>query len=213
MGANTKKTQQSVPYALVLAAGGSQRLGRSKQLLRLKNETLLRRCCRIAGELCKDHVYVVLGAEYERASAEVADLPLKVVHNPDWESGMASSLAAGVSALPSRAAAVLILLCDQPLLGAQQLASLIRLWQRRPDTIIAGAYAGTLGVPAIFPRAWFDALQRQSGDRGARELLREHTADVVSVILPEAGWDLDTPADLAAIETCLGQSLEENESA
>lgn len=202
-----KQESQPILYALVLAAGSSQRLGRPKQLLQLDDETLLRRCCRVAGELCDDHVYVVLGADFERMQKEIADQSLEIVHNPDWESGIGSSLAAGISALPKQASAVLILLCDQPLVGTQLLAPLVRLWQRRPDSIIAGAYVGTLGVPAIFPRAWFKELQAQNGDRGARELLRSNAADVVSVVLPEAGWDLDTPADVSAIETWLGRTL------
>lgn len=189
-------------HGLVLAAGGSQRLGQFKQLLRIGDETLLHRVCRQAQDICPQ-VTVVLGAESALMTEAIIDLPLARIINPDWSSGMASSLRAGILALPATADAVLVLLCDQPAITEKHLQALVTHWQQQPDSIIAAAYAGIRGVPAIFPRARFPDLLSLSGDTGARALLNADALPVVGMDMAEARYDLDTDADIAVLEELL----------
>src|SRR6476661_1956002 len=103
--------------ALLLAAGGSSRLGEPKQLIKYEGKSLLRRaadCALAAG--CNETI-VVLGAAAEACTRELEGLPVRVVINEAWERGMSSSIGAGMSALEQiqpAAEAVLITLCDQP---------------------------------------------------------------------------------------------------
>lgn len=189
-------------HGLVLAAGGSSRLGQSKQLLKIDNETLLHRVCRQARHVCPE-VTVVLGAEAAQMTEAIADLPLARIINPDWASGLASSLKAGLLNLPATADGVLVLLCDQPAVDAEHLQVLVTRWQQQPDIIVAAGYHDVNGVPAIFPRAYFVDLLSLSGDTGARALLNMDTYPVVSMDMPVAAYDVDTEADITALEQLL----------
>ena len=186
-------------HALVLAAGGSSRLGQPKQQLRFRGSTLLRRAVTAAAAVCPDRVTVVLGPHAGELEASMRGLAAGVVINPDWRQGLSASLRSGLGAVPEDCGAVLITLCDQPLVGSRQLSGLVARWRVEPGRIAASAYADTLGVPAVFPRALFGELAGLEGDRGARSLLRRHAEQVQAVPVPEAACDVDTPADLKAL--------------
>ena len=180
---------------LVLAAGSSSRLGRCKQLLKLRSETLAHRVARQALSCCTGPVVCVLGAEAEAISAVVEDLPIQTCLNRNWKSGMASSLRCGIAALPDTVAGVMVLLCDQHRIETSDLKRLLAAWQG--DEMVAAAYRGMLGAPAIFPRRHFDQLSALRGDQGARKLLRCSDETPVAIRMPAAGFDIDTSADLA----------------
>ncbi len=180
---------------VILAAGGSSRLGAPKQLVQIDGSSLLARAARaLTGSQCTDRA-VVLGAHRAALSAEIAGTGLDVIANDDWSSGMASSVRAAVrwaSALPCNG--LLLMVCDQPHLTAAHLDALIARFNTERRTI-GSAYAGTIGVPAIFERARFPELAALEGDRGARALLR----DAASIDWPDGAIDVDTAADLARI--------------
>ena len=187
--------------AIVLAAGASGRLGRSKQLLRVDGETLIHRAARLALSTGPLVTLVVVGADADKVAAEVGDLDVQRVDCADWQSGMGASLRAGIGALPAACAGALVVLCDQPALDSTHLQRLCAAWQSGPDRAAASAYAGHIGVPALLPRAWFGEVQQVAGgDRGARDLLvRRH--DQVAVVRNEAlARDIDRSSDLAAID-------------
>lgn len=180
---------------LLLAAGGSRRLGRPKQLLRLGGVPLVRRQAEALAHLA-DSVLVVTGADGERVSAALDALPVSLLRNPAWRAGMGGSLAAGVAALPASADAVLVLLCDQYRVGATELAGLREAWLEQPLRIVAACWDGLCGPPAIFPRHRFPALEALRGEGGARSLLRAAGADLIRFDCPAAAHDLDTGEDL-----------------
>ena len=187
-------------WTIVLAAGGSSRLGRPKQFVRVRGRALLARTLATAQQLTPRRVIVVLGASRARARAVVRrNSPHTiVVANARWRDGMSGSLARGIAALPRRARAALLLTVDQPDVGARALRRLVARWALRPARPAAASYAGRLGVPAILTRrVWRDA-RRASGDVGAREVLRGNAGRVTHVALPEAAIDIDTQADLDA---------------
>lgn len=185
-------------WSLVLAAGGSRRLGAPKQLLRIRGRTLLSRIISAAEAVTPGRVVVVIGADALRMRLLIRrhHRGTHSVDNSRWAKGMAGSLQVGLSVLPLRASAVLLLLSDQPAVGAASLHRLIRAWRRRPGKAAAAVYAGVVGVPAILPRTLWKDARRLRGDEGARRLLRIEEMPFAAVHMPEAAWDIDTPEDL-----------------
>jgi len=175
--------------AILLAAGASRRLGTPKQLARWRGESLLRRAAKAAAA-CHP-LLVVTGCRAEAMAAELEGISATLVDNPAWEEGMASSLRAGVAALPADAPGALFLVCDQPAVDADLVARLLGAWKGDP---VACVYGGVRGVPAILPARLFPAVLALRGDRGARALLAG--ADVAEVAFPEGAWDVDEPGDL-----------------
>jgi molybdenum cofactor cytidylyltransferase len=183
-------------------------LGHPKQLVVYAGEPLVVRAAQAALEAGASPVIVVIGGNPEAVRAPLAALPVLVVENVEWASGMGSSIAAGVSALVSHsplARGVLVTLADQPLVDALALRRLFNAWAASwsgstdgdsAAAIAAAAYAGTVGVPAVFGSAHFDALCSLPAAAGAARLLRTPDARVRRVSMPEAVLDLDTPSDL-----------------
>ncbi|MGH8172990.1 MAG: nucleotidyltransferase family protein [Rhodanobacteraceae bacterium] len=181
---------------LVLAAGSSKRLGRSKQLIEIDGEPLLRRVARCAVATAPLECVVVLGHDATRIGGALEGLPLRTITIGDFADGMGSSLRAGIAALSPECAGALIVLTDQPALTSEHLAALCATWRIAPERAVASAYAGVLGVPALLPRAWFADLIALRGDTGARELLRARRGDVSAIRANELARDVDTLADV-----------------
>jgi molybdenum cofactor cytidylyltransferase len=106
---------------------------------------------------------------------------------------MASSIRAGLDAVPHDALAAMLLACDQPAVDSDFLRLMIKDFHLEPERILAASYAGVVGIPALFPRRCFEALKALTGDRGARSLLEE--ADVLSLPLLGGEMDIDTLLD------------------
>jgi len=181
---------------VVLAAGGSSRLGQPKQLLMWQGEPLVRRAVQTSLSLCGAGVTVVTGAFADDVVRALHGCAVSVVNNPDWPAGMATSLQAAIRSLTEpKIEGVLITLCDQPLLSVENLACLLNVWQTAQDRPIASSYGNVTGVPAIFPRTLFPMLSALSGDAGARSVLVDNS-EAILVAMPNAAFDVDTKADL-----------------
>ena len=183
---------------LLLAAGGSTRFGSPKQIAQFQGKTLLRRAAEaISGAGCWP-VVVVLGANVEDSLAEISDLDLHPVINSHWQTGMSSSIKAGLvelTTLKPALDAVLFALMDQPFITAKHLAQFAERFEKDRPPIIASAYNGITGVPALFSRKLFDELFMLEGEKGARALIRDQEG-VVAIDLKEAAVDVDTEDDL-----------------
>jgi molybdenum cofactor cytidylyltransferase len=180
--------------AVVLAAGGSTRMGRPKQLLPWDGRTLLRHAVEVAGEAGCDPVVVVLGAAADRLRPELDGLPVTVVENPVWEQGPGSSVRVGLTAV-GPADAVVFLVCDQPLVDAAHVRRLIVAERTTGRPMAASQYEDTLGVPALFARECIADLRALPPGAGARQLLARRPEAVAVVPFPAGAIDLDTPAD------------------
>jgi molybdenum cofactor cytidylyltransferase len=183
---------------MILAAGGSSRLGQPKQLLQFKNKTILRHAVEaMAASIC-DPVVVVLGAETARSAEEIEMLAVAKCLNENWKLGMSSSLKIGLAKLVEIAPeidAVLISLCDQPFVTAEMLNRFGEKFAAGGASVVAAKYNGVVGVPALFSRELFGELSRLEGDKGARDLIRSRS-DIATINLPEAAFDIDTLDDI-----------------
>ena len=198
---------------VVLAAGGSQRMGQPKQLLPFGGRTLLRRAVETAMASTCRPIVVTIGAHEELLGPELHALPVFVAHNPDWAQGISSSLRVGVQALTKAAPSVegaLIMLADQPLVSAEDLDRLVAVHRETGKDIVASEYAGTRGVP-VFIAAWlFEQATRLTGEAGGKSLIARYAEHVASVPLTGAATDIDTPADyerLAGADRGLSASM------
>lgn len=190
----------SDPAVIVLAAGGSTRLGTPKQLIRYRRERLLLRAVRLARSSVSSNIVVVLGQDRLRLRLLLKRHAVSagIVTNSAWRDGIATSIRCGLDAVPATAGAAMILLVDQVRIDAADLRRLAHAWRKRPAMPAAASYDGTPGVPAIFPRRWFRQLRSLDGDVGARQVLRR-ACDLSIVNMPSAAFDIDTPADVSRL--------------
>lgn len=176
---------------VLLAAGGGSRLGTPKALVELGGELLVHRGIALLHDGGADPVVVVTGA------AQVELSGVLTVHNPRWRSGMGSSLAAGLAAVPAGCGAAVIALADQPLVGPEAVRRLIAAFSGGASVAVA-AYQGARRNPVLLAREhWAQVRELAAGDEGARPFLRAHPDLVTAVECGDTGSpdDLDTPAD------------------
>ena len=192
---------------LLLAAGGGRRMGGPKALVEMGGEPLVRRGIRLLGDGGCVPVLVVVGAAAERVRPLCAGAD--VVEAPEWQTGMAASLRAGLAALPAGAGAVVVALVDQPLVTAEAVRRLRTAHERGAVAAVA-TYDGRPRNPVLLDRStWAGVSAAATGDEGARGWLRAHPDLVVHVDCTDVGApdDLDTPADLHALTaTQLGEA-------
>ena len=146
-------------------------------------------------------VIAVLGAAAQSVAAALDDVPnLRCVVNPYWESGLASSLAAGLRAVldTTECDGALVMLADQPFVDSASLASLIAQFEAG-HRLVASSYDGVIGVPALFGREFLEELTHLTGDTGAGAWLRTRSDSVTRVPLEKAALDIDTRADTALL--------------
>jgi molybdenum cofactor cytidylyltransferase len=176
--------------AIILAAGASSRLGRPKQTIVFRGETLLDRAVRIARAAGVLETIVVLGAFVSEIRKECRIENCTAVENPNWMNGMGTSIRRGIQSLQN-VQGTLILTCDMPAVTATHLQMLAA-----SGKLTASLYDGKRGVPAYFPRTMFDALLQLEDNRGAGQLLS--TADAIA--LPNGELDVDTAEDVGQLD-------------
>ena len=183
---------------ILLAAGGSSRLGRPKQLLEFKGKTLIRRAAETLAESTCDPIVVVLGAEIERSTAELNGLDIAISINENWQAGMSSSIISGLRSLfevEPELDAVVITLCDQPHVTSADFDELITAYRGSFSQVVAASFGEITGVPALFSKQLFSELLALTGDKGARQFIRTHNEIVESVEIEKAAVDIDTLDD------------------
>lgn len=194
-------------HAILLAAGGSARLGKAKQLVEFRGHSLVRRAALLLLALTP-RVIVVAGASAAQVARQVQDLDVDLCVNERWQDGVGTSIALAAQGVAADTQAIMVMLCDQYLLDGDDLHQLLEAWRRHPGQITAARWPGAFGPPVIFPGVYLPCLARLSGDRGARQLLLEQREQVHFVDLPHAAHDLDDARGLAQLETQQGREAQ-----
>jgi molybdenum cofactor cytidylyltransferase len=198
---------------IILAAGGSSRYGQPKQLLDWHGKPFLRTTAEVALSAGLSPVVVVTGANAEQIIPAINDLPLQIVHNPDWQSGQGSSIRAGLNALfssgyqdsfqkskefqpgPEGIGAAIFLLSDQPQVTPSVLRSLGEEHARTLLPILAPMVSGQRANPVLFDRVTFPDLMALTGDTGGRSLFSKYPVRYIPWHDESLLLDVDTPED------------------
>ncbi len=182
---------------IVLAAGSSSRMGQSKQLLKIGDESLLAHSATIA-IAAGLRTIVVLGANEPEHRKAIVSLQVDIISNANWKNGMGSSLKTGLKYLLTsapRTEAVIVMVCDQPLLTTAHLEKIRTKYEKSGKRIIASYYSGKPSVPALFHKSLFSEISDLPDDQGAKQIFQRHTNDMLTIDFPEGALDLDTPDD------------------
>ncbi|CAM1363314.1 Molybdenum cofactor cytidylyltransferase [Tenacibaculum sediminilitoris] len=181
---------------LILAAGSASRMGKIKQLLPYKNTTLLEWAIEQAQKLTVKNVFCVLGANKDAIEKQLTTKNVEVIYNPNYKNGLSTSIVEGINFLQKHNFDnALIMLSDQPHVTSEYLSSMIETSKNNPSKIIASNYQVSVGVPAIFPKIFFNDLLNLKGDKGAKKILLQHDKNVVKVNSSQNLLDIDTPED------------------
>jgi molybdenum cofactor cytidylyltransferase len=192
---------------IILAAGSSSRLGQPKQLVEVDGVPLLLKSTLAALDANYSHVVVVLGANADEHKKTIAHLPVEILTHYEWENGMGSSLKAGLKhIIRSRPEtnAVVVMVCDQPLITSGHLAALLNAYKKTSSKIVASRYKNITGVPALFDRILFSRLLGIKDTQGARVIIESNMASATTIEWEEGILDIDTPEDLKLLKSRQG---------
>lgn len=182
---------------IILAAGGSTRMGEPKLGLSWHGAPLVRWVARTALAAGCFPVNVVTGAGSTAVEASLAGLPVNYVHNSEWAQGQSTSVRAGIQALPVEVDATLIMLGDQPQIPLSVLQTLISAYlsETPPPPILAVSSGGRRGNPVLFDRALFPTLTSLQGDAGARTIFSRYPVQLIPFEDTSLLLDVDSPED------------------
>lgn len=200
-----KKTEQvnETETVIILAGGSSLRLGQSKQLVEVDGVPLLLKSTLTALNANYTNVVVVLGAHSDHHKKTIAHLPIEIITNTGWERGMGSSLKTGLEhVIKSRpeTSAVVVMVCDQPLLTSAHLSALRDVHKNTFSHMVASRYGNTIGVPALFDRTIFPEMLNIKDAQGAKTIIESHAESVNTINWEDGQIDIDTPEDLKSLK-------------
>ena len=185
---------------VLLAAGGSSRMGTAKQLLDYQGKPLVRHAAEVALASICGRVIVVLGCRSGEIRPALEGLPVAILENADWEGGMGTSIRAGIEVAKRESLdGVVLALADQPLVTPAILDRLARTHLETGRPIVASQYAGTVGVPVFFARSYFPHLLGLQPAQGCKGVILAHAGDAIRLDCPEAEVDVDTPEDYGRV--------------
>jgi len=179
---------------VILAGGASKRLGVSKQMIRYRDETLIAQSCRRALQLSST-VTLLSGANRHSVEAEAHKFKVDVLHNPNWEVGIANSIGLAVKH-EFNSNRVLLMYCDQPLIPIFHYQALVEQSNQNPDKIVVTESENNYCLPAIFPHRFFYELTTLKDDETAIQLVESHLTEVTSIPCSQAAFSVDEPDDM-----------------
>lgn len=180
---------------IVLAGGGSARMGQPKQVLAWRGRPLVWHAARAALLSGLDPVVVVTGHAAGQVQAALQGLPVQFAHNPAWEAGQSASVIAGLQALPPDCGGALFLLADQPQVSPELIRALAEAHAADLAPLTAPLVDGRRANPVLFDRVTFPDLLALTGDTGGRALFSRYRVAWVPWLDSQAALDVDTPED------------------
>lgn len=180
---------------IILAAGGSYRFGRPKQLVDWGGKPLVEHVVSIALRAGLSPIVVVTGANGKEIQAVLQHLPVTIVPNTEWKSGQSTSVKAGVMALPPETGGVVFLLVDQPFIHHTLVSALVEKHTQTLSPIVAPQIDGQRGNPILFDRVAFPDLLTLIGDTGGRVLFSRYSPSWILWHDAKSQFDIDTPED------------------
>lgn len=184
---------------IILAAGASQRMGVPKQLLDVYGDLLVVKVIKECLKVDNVSVSVVIGAHKEVILPKLKDLPINIVENADWSSGMAGSIVRGLAGcymIDKNMDAVLICTADMPEVSGQYLNEMVKAAEENEQAaIVASTYQKIIGVPALFKKETFLDLLELKGDTGASQIFKKFKSRIKKIDFEGLGIDLDTKED------------------
>ncbi|SVA41166.1 uncharacterized protein METZ01_LOCUS94020 [marine metagenome] len=179
---------------IILAAGGSTRMGGQNKLLQMVDGTsLVQKVVRSALNSNIESVYVILGYQAALIRQCISNKSVNWVENSDWSRGMASSIKSGIEALNTNYDGAMILLGDMPFIEPIMINQLLALYQKKK--IVVPVKDGRQGNPVLFSSAFFADLKLLGGDKGAKPIIKKNPDSVIiaNVLTDTIFHDLDTP--------------------
>lgn len=180
--------------AILLAAGESKRMGKTKQLMPLGQSTLLEKAIDNLLNSSVDETIVVVGHKAGEITRTIAGRPVKIALNPDYRRGMSTSIIAGLKQADPRSQAVMLAMGDQPLVASRTINRLIDAFKKHNKGIAVPTHRGRRGHPVIFDIKYKAELLMLKGDIGGREIVKNHPDDVLEV-------PVDSPSVISDIDT------------
>lgn len=183
--------------AVVLAAGLSRRMGVQKLLLPFGGKTVI---AHIVDQLLAstvDEIHVVVGHQAERISRELSGRAVSIVNNPNYKSGMLSSVRCGLQNLPEKCRAVMVVLGDQPSIATGLIDQMLQSFAATEKSVLVPLYKGKRGHPILFSSLYRGEILTQYDDVGLRGLLHSHSGDIFELAVSTASvlCDIDYPED------------------
>ncbi|WP_009032551.1 nucleotidyltransferase family protein [Indibacter alkaliphilus] len=192
------KDSQNSTGVIIMAAGGSFRLGQAKQLLKFRGKCLLQQILDEVRKLDSIELVTVLGGYKQEILNEIDFKNTNYIINENWEKGMSISMQEGLTFLLNKnpgLSQVLLVLCDQPFVDNFLLDKIIKEKSKSKKGIVCCTYGNTLGVPALFDRTYFAELLALESKEGAKKVIIQHQEDLSVIDFPEGSFDVDTLED------------------
>ncbi len=189
---------------VILAAGGSKRLGRPKQGLTWQGKPFVTHIALQALAAGLAPLKVVLGADQALVRDAIGELPVDLIENQDWEEGQSTSMKAGLKALPANCDGVVFLLGDQPQVTAVLIRKLVERRAQKRSPIIAPRVGHRRGNPVLFGQETFKALLEVEGDQGGRGIFDQFHVDYVTWMDERLLLDIDDEDDIRRMNQMFG---------
>jgi len=194
---------------IILAAGMSTRFGRPKQLLKIGDSTILSMVVDAAIKSELDKIVLVLGHKADTISDSLGELlsdsRLKTVINPRYQEGMSTSLQCALTGIRNEFPSIMVLMGDQPLLSDQVINILLRQFRKSGKDICVPVYEGKRGLPVCVTKRFYDNILEVKGDMGARDIIRNHPTDVLTLEMEDSTpfMDIDKETDLERLQSII----------
>jgi len=185
--------------AILLAAGGSSRLGQPKQLIPFKNQLLINYILEQIKSGGLSNIRVILGSHFSDIKEKIKNKKLEIIHNPNWEEGISSSIKCGLTKLGPGTEAVIIFIVDQPFLNSELISEILQKFSTSKANIIAACVSGQIVHPVLYRKDIFSKLMELKGDVGGKAIFGNELVEKVNWDDKKLLLDIDSINDLEKI--------------